>query len=50
MAEILEDHIRLHRMNPEHEMESPEELSEDLISFGARLLKMTGRRIERQKT
>jgi hypothetical protein len=25
IAEILEDHIRLHMMNPDQEMESPEE-------------------------
>jgi hypothetical protein len=31
MAEILEDHIRLHMMNPDQEMESPGKLGEDLI-------------------
>jgi DNA-binding FrmR family transcriptional regulator len=39
MAEILEDHIRLHMMNPEHEMESPEELGEDLIGLVRAYLK-----------
>ena len=39
MAEILEDHIRLHMMNPEHEMESPEEFGEDLISLVRAYLK-----------
>jgi DNA-binding FrmR family transcriptional regulator len=39
MAEILEDHIRLHIMNPEHEMESPEELGEDLIGLVRAYLK-----------
>jgi DNA-binding FrmR family transcriptional regulator len=33
MAGILEDHIRLHMMNPDQEMESPEELGEDLIEL-----------------
>jgi DNA-binding FrmR family transcriptional regulator len=33
MAEILEDHIRLHMMNPDHKTESPEELGEDLIGL-----------------
>jgi|GEM_PF-4858756 len=32
-AEILEYHIRLHKMNPDQEMESPEELGEDLIEL-----------------
>ena len=39
MAEILEDHIRLHIMNPEHEMEFPEELGEDLIGLVRAYLK-----------
>jgi DNA-binding FrmR family transcriptional regulator len=39
MAEILEDHIRLHMMNPEGEMESPEELGEDLIGLVRAYLK-----------
>jgi DNA-binding FrmR family transcriptional regulator len=39
MAEILEDHIRLHMMNPEHEMDSPEELGEDLIGLVRAYLK-----------
>jgi DNA-binding FrmR family transcriptional regulator len=33
MAGILEDQIRLHMMNPDHEMESPEELGKDLIGL-----------------
>jgi len=32
MAEILEDHIRLHIMHPDRGPESPEELTADLIS------------------
>jgi DNA-binding FrmR family transcriptional regulator len=39
MAEILEDHIRLHIMNPDHEVESPEELGEDLIGLVRAYLK-----------
>jgi DNA-binding FrmR family transcriptional regulator len=39
MAEILEDHIRLHMMNPDHEMESPEELGKDLIGLVRAYLK-----------
>ncbi len=39
MAEILEDYIRLHVMNPDHEMESPEELGEDLIGLVRAYLK-----------
>jgi DNA-binding FrmR family transcriptional regulator len=39
MAEILEDHIRLHMMNPDHAMESPEELGEDLIGLVRAYLK-----------
>jgi hypothetical protein len=27
MAEILEDHIRLHMMNPDQKLDSPEELA-----------------------
>ena len=33
MAEIMEDHIRLPMMNPDQEMESPEELGGDLIEL-----------------
>jgi len=33
MAEILEDHVRLHIMTPEKSNESPEEIAEDLISL-----------------
>ncbi|HTV64188.1 MAG TPA: metal/formaldehyde-sensitive transcriptional repressor [Bryocella sp.] len=39
MAEILEDHIRLHMMNPEQRMDSPEELGEDLIGLVRAYLK-----------
>jgi DNA-binding FrmR family transcriptional regulator len=39
MAEILEDHIRLHMMNPEQQMDSPEELGEDLIGLVRAYLK-----------
>ena len=39
MAEILEDHIRLHIINPDHEIESPEELGEDLIALVRAYLK-----------
>ena len=33
MAEILEDHIRLHITHPHRAPDSPEELTEDLISL-----------------
>ena len=39
MAEILEDHIRLHITHPERGPESPEELTEDLISLVRAYLK-----------
>jgi len=39
MAEILEDHIRLHIAHPERGPESPEELTEDLISLVRAYLK-----------
>jgi DNA-binding FrmR family transcriptional regulator len=39
MAEILGDPIRLHMMNPDHEMESPEELGDDLIGLVRAYLK-----------
>lgn len=40
MAEILEDHIRLHMMNPDRkQIESPEELGEDLIGLVRAYLK-----------
>lgn len=44
MAEVLEDHIRLHIMNPDHmnpdqKLEAPEELGEDLISLVRAYLK-----------
>jgi len=38
-AEILEDRIRLHMMNPNHEMDSSEELGEDLIGLVRAYLK-----------
>jgi len=39
MAEILEDHIRLHITHPNRVKESPEELTEDLISLVRAYLK-----------
>ena len=33
MAEILEDHVRLHILHPHRNGESPEELTEDLINL-----------------
>jgi DNA-binding FrmR family transcriptional regulator len=39
MAEILEDHIRLHIMTPEKSDGSPQELAEDLISLVRAYLK-----------
>jgi DNA-binding FrmR family transcriptional regulator len=39
MAEILEDHVRLHIAHPERARESPEELTEDLISLVRAYLK-----------
>jgi len=39
MAEVLEDHIRLHMMNPDHAVDSPEELGEDLIGLVRAYLK-----------
>jgi DNA-binding FrmR family transcriptional regulator len=39
MAEILEDHIRLHMINPDHETGAPEELGEDLIALVRAYLK-----------
>lgn len=39
MGEILEDHIRLHMMNPEQKMDSPDELGEDLIGLVRAYLK-----------
>jgi len=39
MAEILEDHIRLHITHPNRTAESPEELTEDLISLVRAYLK-----------
>lgn len=39
MAEILEDHVRLHITHPNRRDESPEELTEDLISLVRAYLK-----------
>ena len=39
MAEILEDHIRLHITHPGSQTDSPEELTEDLISLVRAYLK-----------
>ena len=39
MAEILEDHVRLHITHPERTKASPEELTEDLISLVRAYLK-----------
>jgi len=39
MAEILEDHVRLHITHPNRGSESPEELTEDLISLVRAYLK-----------
>jgi len=39
MAEILEDHIRLHITHPNRRVESPEELTEDLIGLVRAYLK-----------
>jgi len=39
MAEVLEDHVRLHIAHPERASESPEELTEDLISLVRAYLK-----------
>jgi DNA-binding FrmR family transcriptional regulator len=39
MAEILEDHVRLHITRPHRATESPEELTEDLIGLVRAYLK-----------
>jgi len=39
MAEILEDHVRLHITHPKRGSETPEELTEDLISLVRAYLK-----------
>jgi DNA-binding FrmR family transcriptional regulator len=39
MAEILEDHIRLHITHPDRSTQSPEELTEDLIDLVRAYLK-----------
>lgn len=39
MAEILEDHIRLHITHPNRAIDSPEELTEDLIGLVRAYLK-----------
>jgi hypothetical protein len=41
IAEILQDHIRLPMMNPDQEMESPEQFGEDLIGAGAGISDLT---------
>jgi len=38
-TQFLEDHIRLHMMHPDHRAQSPEELTEDLISLVRAYLK-----------
>jgi len=39
MAEVLEDHIRLHMMNPEKGQFPPQEIAEDLIDLVRAYLK-----------
>jgi DNA-binding FrmR family transcriptional regulator len=39
MAEVLEDHIRLHMLTPEKSSMPPEELAEDLITLVRAYLK-----------
>jgi DNA-binding FrmR family transcriptional regulator len=39
MAEVLEDHIRLHLLSPEKEVAQPNELAEDLIDLVRAYLK-----------
>ncbi|HXZ33229.1 MAG TPA: metal/formaldehyde-sensitive transcriptional repressor [Terriglobales bacterium] len=39
MAEILEDHVRLHITHPDRAKETPEELTEDLIGLVRAYLK-----------
>lgn len=39
MAEILEDHVRLHIIHPKRAKETPEELTEDLIALVRAYLK-----------
>ena len=39
MAEILEDHVRLHITHPERGTQSPQELTEDLIALVRAYLK-----------
>ena len=39
MAEVLEDHIRLHLLSPERDVAQPQELAEDLIDLVRAYLK-----------
>ena len=39
MAEVLEDHVRLHLLSPDKAVESPNELAEDLIDLVRAYLK-----------
>jgi DNA-binding FrmR family transcriptional regulator len=39
MAEVLEDHIRLHLLSPEKDVSKPDELAEDLIDLVRAYLK-----------
>jgi DNA-binding FrmR family transcriptional regulator len=39
MAEVLEDHIRLHLLSPERPTAEPQELAEDLIDLVRAYLK-----------
>ena len=39
MAEVLEDHIRLHLLSPERDVAQPQELVEDLIDLVRAYLK-----------
>ena len=39
MAEVLEDHIRLHLLSPEKDVSRPDELAEDLIDLVRAYLK-----------
>jgi len=39
MAEVLEDHIRLHLLSPDKSVDEPHELAEDLIDLVRAYLK-----------
>jgi DNA-binding FrmR family transcriptional regulator len=39
MAEVLEDHIRLHLLSPDKKTENPHELAEDMIELVRAYLK-----------